>query len=1077
MKSIQDYLLANCTSLKTLEYNTRCQPTTIGKYAFWGCTSLTSSDIHYPESVTTIDEGAFSKCTSLLGYTIPDHVVTVGAYAFQNCEKLANLVIKPSVTSIGNYAFNGCTALAHLTIEESEVALSLGYNYYNSASSSYLGKGLFNDCPLSGVFIGRPLSYSTAKNQGYSPFAYVSTLEKAHFGNPVKSIQDFLLANCTSLKTLQYNSRCQPTTIGKYAFWGCTALTSSDINYPESVTTIGEGAFKKCTSLLGYTIPDHVVTVGAYAFQDCEKLANVVVKPSVTSIGNCAFNGCTALAHLTIEESEIALSLGCHTYSEYSSNLGKGLFYDCPLSGVFIGRPLSYNTAKNYGYSPFAYVSTLEKAHFGNPVKSIQDFLLANCTSLKTLQYNSRCQPTTIGKYAFWGCTALTSSDINYPESVTTIGEGAFKKCTSLVEFTIPAHVTNVGNYAFQECEKLAYLTIDESEIALSLGFHTYSEYSSNLGKGLFYDCPLIGVFIGRPLSYNTAKNYGYSPFANIETIEIVRFGGQLKSVQDYLFMGCKSLHTMTFYNRCEPTAIGKYAFWGCSSLKSAAINYPESVKTIGEGAFGYCTSLLFYTIPDHVTTVGDYAFQGCEKLQIVSVMPSVTSIGNGAFNGCTALAQLTIEEGEETLSLGCHTYSEYSSNLGKGLFKDCPLNSVFIGRPLSFNTAKNHGYSPFAYNATLEKARLGEHVTTVYPFLFAECTAFTNLYYDINCHPTSIGKYAFSGCKKLVNVDEILVGSLVTICEAAFLNCSGLEEVWIPGSITTIENYAFNGCTSLNFLSLEESEETLSLGCHTYSEYSSNLGKGLFKDCPLNSVFIGRPLSYSSAKNYGYSPFANNVNITTAQLGKEVRLVWESLFNGCTSFNSLEFEDGCYIKEIRNYAFYGCKSIIHGDDVMPGMVKTIGEGAFQGCAKMEDVTIPATVTTIGKYGFSGCEKLVDVTSMALTPPQITKDCFSTETYSKATLNVVKKKEDAYKQATGWKEFSRIVGSMIANVRGDVNGDGNINIADINKLIDYILSGNIDSDALERGDVNGDGSINIADINAVIQLILGPGTN
>lgn len=62
-------------------------------------------------------------------------------------------------------------------------------------------------------------------------------------------------------------------------------------------------------------------------------------------------------------------------------------------------------------------------------------------------------------------------------------------------------------------------------------------------------------------------------------------------------------------------------------------------------------------------------------------------------------------------------------------------------------------------------------------------------------------------------------------------------------------------------------------------------------------------------------------------------------------------------------------------------------------------------------------------------------------------------------------------------LKGDVNGDGAVNIADINKLIDYILRDLINSETLQRGDVNGDGTINISDINAVIQIILGPGTS
>jgi hypothetical protein len=52
---------------------------------------------------------------------------------------------------------------------------------------------------------------------------------------------------------------------------------------------------------------------------------------------------------------------------------------------------------------------------------------------------------------------------------------------------------------------------------------------------------------------------------------------------------------------------------------------------------------------------------------------------------------------------------------------------------------------------------------------------------------------------------------------------------------------------------------------------------------------------------------------------------------------------------------------------------------------------------------------------------------------------------------------------------GDVNGDNEVNIADVNAIIDIILSGAAyDSNA----DVNLDNEINIADINVVIDIIL-----
>jgi len=56
----------------------------------------------------------------------------------------------------------------------------------------------------------------------------------------------------------------------------------------------------------------------------------------------------------------------------------------------------------------------------------------------------------------------------------------------------------------------------------------------------------------------------------------------------------------------------------------------------------------------------------------------------------------------------------------------------------------------------------------------------------------------------------------------------------------------------------------------------------------------------------------------------------------------------------------------------------------------------------------------------------------------------------------------------LEKVTGDVNGDGEVSISDINAIIDMILSGN-PSDA---GDVNGDGEVGISDVNAVIDMIL-----
>ncbi len=67
--------------------------------------------------------------------------------------------------------------------------------------------------------------------------------------------------------------------------------------------------------------------------------------------------------------------------------------------------------------------------------------------------------------------------------------------------------------------------------------------------------------------------------------------------------------------------------------------------------------------------------------------------------------------------------------------------------------------------------------------------------------------------------------------------------------------------------------------------------------------------------------------------------------------------------------------------------------------------------------------------------------------------------------------FAVLAIPMAAYAQGspDVNGDGEVSVADINAIIDAILDGNVSSDA----DVNGDGEVTLADVNSVINTIVG----
>ncbi len=62
------------------------------------------------------------------------------------------------------------------------------------------------------------------------------------------------------------------------------------------------------------------------------------------------------------------------------------------------------------------------------------------------------------------------------------------------------------------------------------------------------------------------------------------------------------------------------------------------------------------------------------------------------------------------------------------------------------------------------------------------------------------------------------------------------------------------------------------------------------------------------------------------------------------------------------------------------------------------------------------------------------------------------------------------------HLRGDINADGSITIADVTALVNIILSKTASPDSLKcLADVNADGSITIADVTALVNIILGKG--
>ena len=377
----------------------------------------------------------------------------------------------------------------------------------------------------------------------------------------------------------------------------------------------------------GYTYS--VTSIGSYAFAYCW-LTSIVIPNSVTGIGNQAFEGCTSLKDLRIEDGEGTLSLG------YNSSY-EGLFYDCPLETLYLGRDLSYNTDGYYGYSPFYGKSTLKSVTIGNSV-------------------------TSIGEYAFLGCSGLTSIEI--PNSVTSIGDWAFYDCSGLTSIVIGNSVTSIGDFAFCGCSGLTSIVVAEGN----------AKYDSRENCNAIIETATNALVAGckNTIIPNSVTSIGEDAFRDCSGLTSIVIPNSVTSIGGAAFYGCSGLTSVVIPN--SVTSIGSSAFSGCSGLKSIVVAegnakydsrencnaiietatnalvagckntiIPNSVTSIGKNAFSYCSGLTSVEIPNSVTTIGTYAFYNCNNVESLYIGNSIQQIGDYAFEGCNNLFDIKV--------------------------------------------------------------------------------------------------------------------------------------------------------------------------------------------------------------------------------------------------------------------------------------------------------------------------------------------------------------------------------------------------------------------------------------------------
>lgn len=521
------------------------------------------------------------------------------------------------------------------------------------------------------------------------------------------------------------------------------------------------------------------------------------------------------------------------------------------------------------------------------------------------------------------------------------------------------------------------------------------------------YDVEIDGLF------YNL-KNSNYTATVTHDNFPSFRsYSGDLVIPSSIVYNG----------KQYTVTTIGKQAFHSGVELLSVVI--PNTVTSIEREAFIYCNSLSSVSLPNTITAIKSSTFEGCSSLMSIQIPNSVTTINNNAFYG-SGLTSIHIPN--SITSIGYRAFDETP------WYESQPNGVVYI--------------DSFVYKY---KGSMSENTSIA-----------------IKPATNGIAAYAFEGCENLMSIE--FPNTLKYVGQDAFLGTEWYENLpdglVYAGQVPLHYKGALPPNTDLVIKdgTISIGEEALFIEGYYYDGYDDYdglvsvtipnsvqyIGKLAFSDCHnLKRVIIG-----SGIEEIGEWAFAWNENLTDVTISEGLKVIGEQMFAGCTNLRKIIIPNTA---EVIRYRAFG--EIEEGGDWV----------ASESCISLTDVTIGSSVKTIQEKAFSGCKAITKVTCLATVPPVMEDvSSFDEDNYTEAILFVPKGYELDYMMAYGWKKFIHIVGIDVHTDACDVNGDGSVNISDLNYVINDILAGKGDPSM----DVNGDGSVNISDINFIIQTIL-----
>lgn len=962
-----------------------------------------------PASVTEIAEMAFFGCYGLKSVTFAENsgLTKIGGSAFYTAISFETLTIPEGVTSIGGAAFYATHKLRELNLPAS----------------------LTNICD--GKWIGNLFAFGTAAGVPQS-LAAVNFAE----GNPIYRSYDGVVYSPDG-KTLIYCPAMKKSidwldgveTIATDSFFKSSV---ADLRIPEGVTAIEADAFKMC-SAKSATFPSSLRSIGEKAFYS-STLNSITLSEGVETIGSSAFNeiyfkndSIESDGIVTLPASLVSVgsyAFGCLTDSGKKVTV-KVLGKDTELGLSFIPNSTNAVLAGYRGSTAEAYANALgDDRNFtftfidDSEEKEVESVSLPASLEIKVGE-TTKLAAEILPEDATDKTLTWTSSD----DTVATVDENGNVTAVKAGNAVITAKASNnvSGSCALTVAER--------SDFVITDGVLTgYTGTSKNV---VIPD----GV---RVIGDGSAAVFG-------NEIESVTIPASVNEIADMAFYLCSGLKTVTFAGDSGLTKIGSMAFYAANSIETLSV--PDSVAEIGKYAFCAMKSLREINLPASLTevcggewfgnlfargtnsapenllnvnitgeggyasydgavyssdkktliycpaakksldfaegveTIGSYAF--CNSgLTSIEIPETVKSIAANAFNRAQ-MKTIEIPGNVETIGSCAFFFSKVSNLiLCEGLLRieDSAFSQSYVSQaeiPASVAYIGENAFD-FAYGGDCVIRFNGKDTELADEFIPYDCGANVYAPSGSTAEKYVADKKAEKGgsCNLAFHAEGFIEATAIKLDRTTaelrrrqtLQLTASLEPANAQGAIswsssdpavaTVDENGLVTAVQSGN-ATITASSGKLTATCEIDVVIAEGESDFLIDDSGAVTGFIGTDASVlvipseidgKTVTGIAASAFKNNRDITKVTLPESVKSIGEGAFAGCASLVEINLEN---VASIGVEAFNQCVSLT---SVSLGEGLTvIPESAFLSCASLASIKLPSTVREIGKNALALC--------------------------------------------------------------------------------------------------------------------------